>query len=49
MSPSHITEKLGLLNIKNRSWFTQATCAVNGNGLYEGLDWMARELQKKKP
>uniref|UniRef100_A0A7M5WTI2 ADP-ribosylation factor n=2 Tax=Clytia hemisphaerica TaxID=252671 RepID=A0A7M5WTI2_9CNID len=48
LSASQITEKLGLLDIRNRSWYTQATCAGNGNGLYEGLDWLAEDLKKKK-
>ncbi|XP_066930333.1 ADP-ribosylation factor 4-like [Clytia hemisphaerica] len=48
LSASQITEKLGLLDIRNRSWYTQATCASNGDGLYEGLDWLSNEMKKRK-
>ncbi len=27
--------------------FIQNTCAVNGEGLYEGLDWLSSELRKR--
>ena len=27
-------------------WYIQATCATQGNGLYEGLDWLSNELSK---
>lgn len=28
-------------------WYIQATCAIQGHGLYEGLDWLSNELAKK--
>jgi len=46
MSASELTEKLGLQNLRNRRWYIQATCAVQGDGLYEGLDWLSNELAK---
>lgn len=27
-------------------WYIQATCATQGDGLYEGLDWLCNELAK---
>ena len=27
-------------------WYIQATCATQGQGLYEGLDWLSNELAK---
>ncbi len=27
-------------------WYIQATCATQGQGLYEGLDWLSNELSK---
>lgn len=27
-------------------WYVQATCATQGTGLYEGLDWLSNELAK---
>merc|ERR1712212_416588 len=46
MSPTEITEKLGLSALRQRTWYIQATCATNGEGLYEGLDWLSNELSK---
>ncbi|XP_041471613.1 ADP-ribosylation factor 2 [Lytechinus variegatus] len=42
---SEITENLGLKSLHNRKWFIQSTCATSGDGLYEGLDWLSRELK----
>ncbi|KAK7503520.1 hypothetical protein BaRGS_00005059 [Batillaria attramentaria] len=46
MPASEITEKLGLNSLRNRKWYIQATCATQGQGLYEGLDWLSAELAK---
>ena len=46
MSVAEITDKLGLHNIRTRKWYMQATCAISGDGLYEGLDWLANNLAK---
>merc|ERR1712079_377420 len=46
MSASELTDKLGLQNLRNRKWYIQATCATQGHGLYEGLDWLSNELSK---
>merc|ERR1711985_2318 len=48
MTAAEVSEKLGLRNVKNRPWFIQSTCATTGDGLYEGLDWLARSLSKSK-
>lgn len=48
MSAADITDKLGLHNMRNRSWYIQATCATNGEGLYEGLDWLSCTLKNLK-
>lgn len=46
MSSAELTEKLRLSELKNRRWYIQATCATQGTGLYEGLDWLSNELSK---
>ncbi|RZF37295.1 ADP-ribosylation factor 2 [Nilaparvata lugens] len=46
MTTSELTDKLGLNQIRNNNWYIQATCATQGNGLYEGLDWLSNELAK---
>ncbi|XP_065096885.1 ADP-ribosylation factor 4 [Paramisgurnus dabryanus] len=46
--PVHeLTEKLGLHSLRNKQWFVQPTCAVQGSGLYEGLDWLSDQLSKR--
>lgn len=44
MPVSEITDKLNLTSIRNRKWYIQASNAIRGEGLYEGLDWISREL-----
>lgn len=41
MKPAEIQDKLGLTtsNFK-RNWYVQPACAINGEGLYEGLTWL---------
>lgn len=46
MPTSELTEKLGLTALRNRTWYIQATCATQGTGLYEGLDWLSDQLHR---
>uniref|UniRef100_A0A8C5M461 ARF GTPase 3 n=1 Tax=Leptobrachium leishanense TaxID=445787 RepID=A0A8C5M461_9ANUR len=46
MNAAEITDKLGLHSLRNRDWYIQAACATSGDGLYEGLDWLANQLKK---
>lgn len=48
MTASELTEKLGLHALRRQRWFIQTTCATTGDGLYEGLDWLARTLQERR-
>ncbi|EOA31520.1 hypothetical protein CARUB_v10014710mg [Capsella rubella] len=48
MSPREVCEGLGLLDLKNRKWHIQGTCALQGDGLYEGLDWLSTTLKEVK-
>ncbi|KAL7408428.1 hypothetical protein ABVT39_023400 [Epinephelus coioides] len=45
MSVGDITEALGLSGV-SQPWFVQASCAVNGSGLVEGLDWLSDQILK---
>uniref|UniRef100_H2Z2X7 ADP-ribosylation factor n=2 Tax=Ciona savignyi TaxID=51511 RepID=H2Z2X7_CIOSA len=45
LSTTALTEKLNLHSLRNRNWFIQSTCATNGEGLYEGLDWLSNQLK----
>jgi ADP-ribosylation factor 1/2 len=46
MSVAEITDKLGLKNLTHRNWYIQSTCATTGDGLYEGLDWLSKQVKK---
>lgn len=47
MASSEITEALGLNTMRNKTWYIQAACAVQGQGLYEGLDWLSTQLSSR--
>ena len=51
MSAAELTEKLALhtSSIRGRQWWLQSCCATSGDGLYEGLDWLAQTLKKYPP
>ncbi|CAF2147570.1 unnamed protein product [Brassica rapa] len=40
-----VTEALELHKIKSRQWAIFKTCAVKGEGLFEGLDWLSNTLK----
>jgi len=46
MTPAEVCEALGLFSLCNRRWHIQGTCATKGEGLYEGLDWLASTLKE---
>ena len=48
LSPNEVTDKMGMGQLKGRQWLVQGTSATTGQGLKEGLDWMAGVLLKKK-
>ncbi|CAF4137268.1 unnamed protein product, partial [Rotaria magnacalcarata] len=41
MSSAEISKQLSLTSIKDQAWHIQACCALTGEGLYQGLDWIA--------
>ena len=36
MTPTEVTEKLGLLRMKDRTWYCHPSNALEGDGLFEG-------------
>ncbi|XP_069110503.1 ADP-ribosylation factor 1-like 2 [Argopecten irradians] len=45
-STSEMIDTLELSSLRNRTWYIQSTCATNGDGLYEGLEWLSIQLKK---
>jgi len=37
LSTSELTDRLGLHGVRDRQWFIQASCAMSGDGLYQGM------------
>ena len=47
-SPSELTEKLDLRSIRGHDWYIQSCCAVSGDGLVDGLSWLAPKVKENK-
>ncbi|KAI0984290.1 hypothetical protein GJ496_003731 [Pomphorhynchus laevis] len=41
LKPIEIQERLRLDRLQDRSWYVQPSCATTGNGLFEGIAWLA--------
>ena len=46
LTPQEMVEKLHLQELKIKKWNVQGTSAITGQGLKEGLDWLAECLLK---
>ena len=46
LSAKQIIDKIGLHNSGQQKIHIISTCARTGEGLYEGLDWLVREINK---
>lgn len=47
MSVPEVADRLALHTIRGRNWHIQGTCAVAGDGVYEGLNWLSDVLSRK--
>ncbi|XP_042863809.1 ADP-ribosylation factor-like [Penaeus japonicus] len=45
LSVPQVSEGLNLQQ-QSRPWYVQPTCAITSEGVYEALDWLAREVSK---
>eukprot|EP00996_Jenningsia_fusiforme_P004002 NODE_4800_length_759_cov_31.822535_g4451_i0.p1 GENE.NODE_4800_length_759_cov_31.822535_g4451_i0~~NODE_4800_length_759_cov_31.822535_g4451_i0.p1 ORF type:complete len:185 (-),score=33.34 NODE_4800_length_759_cov_31.822535_g4451_i0:95-649(-) len=46
MNATQVTEALDLHSVKNRTWYIQGTCGTSGEGVSEGMDWLAENVGK---
>ncbi|EME26624.1 ADP-ribosylation factor [Galdieria sulphuraria] len=46
-STAEIVNALALPSLRNRTWFIMSCCATNGDGLFEGLDWLSEQLSHR--
>ena len=44
MGTADLAARLGLHDLRGHKWRIQASSAVTGDGLYEGLDWVVENL-----
>ena len=43
---TELIDKLGLHSIRNRAWYIQESVATEGKGIFEGMEWLARQLDR---
>uniref|UniRef100_A0A6U1US46 ADP-ribosylation factor n=1 Tax=Vannella robusta TaxID=1487602 RepID=A0A6U1US46_9EUKA len=48
MKPDEVTKGLQLEKHSNIRWHVQGTIAANGEGIYEGLDWLSHTIQSNR-
>ncbi|XP_030846035.1 ADP-ribosylation factor-like protein 5B isoform X2 [Strongylocentrotus purpuratus] len=46
MSSAEISQQLNLTSVKDHAWHIQACCALTGEGLYQGLEWIANQIRR---
>lgn len=49
MSAAEISQHLNLTSIKDHPWHIQGCCALTGEGLYQGLEWITSKLKGRWP
>jgi len=47
LSSAEITNGLDMDKIKTHPWHVQPACAMNGEGLEEGLEWLAERIRER--
>lgn len=46
VSPAEVADRMGLNDLPSkRTWYIQGCCATQGDGLFEGLDWLSNQLK----
>lgn len=47
LTASQVSQALKLVEMKDRSWSIMACSAIRGDGLNEGLDWLADVIKEE--
>lgn len=45
MPAAELSEQLNLTSIRDHPWHIQACCALSGEGLYQGLEWLVSQAK----
>eukprot|EP01094_Clydonella_sp_ATCC50884_P002129 TRINITY_DN11638_c0_g1_i1.p1 TRINITY_DN11638_c0_g1~~TRINITY_DN11638_c0_g1_i1.p1 ORF type:complete len:183 (+),score=45.75 TRINITY_DN11638_c0_g1_i1:131-679(+) len=48
MTAAEVSEALALHNIKKQDWHIQACCALTGEGLTQGMDWLSQHVDHQQ-
>eukprot|EP00045_Choanoeca_perplexa_P000845 m.16539 g.16539 ORF g.16539 m.16539 type:complete len:182 (-) comp10581_c0_seq1:229-774(-) len=48
MTAAELSKQFNLTSIKGHSWHIQACCALTGEGLYEGMEWLTEDIGAKR-
>lgn len=48
LSVNEIKSGLALADMTSHNWFIQPTAAIKGEGLFQGLDWLAQQIQSNQ-
>eukprot|EP01083_Nonionella_stella_P042526 114840_1 len=46
LTEAEIASQLNLVSITDHEWHIQECCAITGDGLYEGLDWLTQHVKQ---
>lgn len=46
MKASEVSELIGLVKLKDRTWQIQACSAIDGTGLQEAMEWISKSVKK---
>lgn len=47
MTAAEISESMELTSLRDHTWHIQACCALTGEGLYNGLEWLTQQISPK--
>jgi len=47
MSATEISKQLNLPNLRSHKWQIQSCCGLTGEGLYQGLEWIASNIKTR--
>lgn len=47
MSAAEISNELSLTSIKDHRWQIQSCCALTGEGLYQGMEWIVSNIRRR--
>jgi hypothetical protein len=45
MSQDSLARRIGLSSANDRKWHIEPSCAITGDGLFQGLDWLSSMVE----